>query len=97
MAVSQDFLHFFHETNPPGDIREISAGFAGLNFVLASPCLMLACAESNFSNLIFEYIRENESFSKTTLACSAGAQGGSIHKKSRDIATLNNISLSYAT
>ena len=42
---------------------------------------MLACAESNFSNFKFEYLRENEFLRKTILACLSGAQVGSIHEK----------------
>ena len=42
---------------------------------------MLAYAESNFSNFKFEYLRENEFLRKTILACSAGAQMGSINEK----------------
>ena len=42
---------------------------------------MLACAESNFSNFKFEYLRENDFLRKTILACLSGAQMGSIHKK----------------
>ena len=38
---------------------------------------VIALAESVFS----EYLRENESFSKTILACLSGAQVGSIHDK----------------
>ena len=44
---------------------------------------MLACAESNFSNFKFEYLRENEFLRKTILACLSGAQMGSIHEKNR--------------
>ena len=34
-----------------------------------------------FEILKFKYIRENESFSKTILACLLGAQVGWIHRK----------------
>ena len=44
---------------------------------------MLACAESNFSNFKFEYLRENEFLRKTILACLSGAQMGSIHENKR--------------
>ena len=44
---------------------------------------MLACAESNFSNFKFEYLRENEFLRKTILACLSGAQMGLIHEKNR--------------
>ena len=44
---------------------------------------MLACAESNFSNFKFEYLRENEFLRKTILACLSGAQMGSINEKNR--------------
>ena len=57
---------------------------------------MLACAESNFSNLKFEYLRENEFLRKTILALLSGAQMGSIHeenrgRKSRDTARLTSL------
>ena len=42
---------------------------------------MLACAESNFSNFKFEYLRENEFLRKSILACLSGAQMGSINAK----------------
>ena len=42
---------------------------------------MLACAELNFSNFKFEYLRENEFVSKTILACLSGDQLGSINEK----------------
>ena len=44
---------------------------------------MLACAESNFSNFTFEYLREKEFLRKTSLVCLTGAQMGSIHEKNR--------------
>ena len=44
---------------------------------------MLACAESNFSNFKFQYLRENEFLRKTILACLSGAQMGLINEKSR--------------
>ena len=44
---------------------------------------MLACAESNFSKLKFEYLRENEFLRKTILACLSGAQMGLINEKNR--------------
>ena len=55
---------------------------------------MLACAESNFLNFKFEYLRENEFLRKTILACLSGTQMGSINeknrgRKSRDTAPLN--------
>ena len=53
---------------------------------------MLAWAESNFSNFKFEYLLKNEFLRKTILACSSGAQMGSINKKGRkscDTAPLN--------
>ena len=42
---------------------------------------MLACADSNFSNFKFEYLRKNKFLRKTILACLSGAQMGSIHEK----------------
>ena len=39
---------------------------------------VLACAESNFSNFKFEYLRENKFLRKTILVCLSGAQMGSI-------------------
>ena len=42
---------------------------------------VLACAELNFSNFKFEYLRENEFVSKTILACLSGVQLGSINEK----------------
>ena len=36
------------------------------------------CEESSFSNLEFEYLRENELLSETILACLSGAQMGLI-------------------
>ena len=42
---------------------------------------MLACAESNFPNFKFEYLRENEFLRKTILACLSGAQMGLICEK----------------
>ena len=55
---------------------------------------MLACAESNFSNFKFEYLRENKFLRKTILACFSGAQMGLINeknwvRKSRDTAPLS--------
>ena len=44
---------------------------------------MLACAESNFSNFKFEYLRENEFLRKTIVACLSGAQMGLINEKNR--------------
>ena len=38
------------------------------------------CAESNFSNFEFEYLRETEVLSKTILAYLSGAQMGLIHE-----------------
>ena len=57
---------------------------------------MLACAESNFLNFKFEYLRENEFLRKTILACLSGDQMGSINEKnrgqkSRDTAPLKGI------
>ena len=42
---------------------------------------VLACAESDFSNFKFEYLRENKYLRKTILACLSGDQMGSIMKK----------------
>ena len=61
---------------------------------------MLACAELNFSNFKFEYLRENEFSRKIILACLSGAQMGSIHGKnigwkSRDTAPLSCHYLSF--
>ena len=44
---------------------------------------MLACAESNFLNFKFEYLRKNEFLRKTILACLSGDQMGSINEKNR--------------
>ena len=44
---------------------------------------MLACAESNFSNFKFEYLRENEFLRKTILVCLSGVQMGLINEKNR--------------
>ena len=57
--------------------------------------LLKHCAELNFSNLKFEYLRENEFESKTVLSCLLWASVGSINEKkiantSRGTATLNN-------
>ena len=57
---------------------------------------MLACAESNFSNFKFEYLRKNEFLRKTILACLSGDQMGLINeknrgKKSRDTAPLRRM------
>ena len=62
---------------------------------------MLACAESNFLNFKFEYLRENEFLRKTILACLSGDQMGSINeknrgKKSRDTAPLSSQRNTYA-
>ena len=56
---------------------------------------MLACAESNFSNFKFEYLRENEFLSKTILACLSGAQVGSIHEKNSSRKSRDTASLKY--
>ena len=58
---------------------------------------MLACAESNFSNCKFEYLRENEFLRKSILACLSGTQMDLINernrvRKSRDTAPLNRLS-----
>ena len=42
---------------------------------------MLACAESNFSNFKFEYLRENDFLIKTLFACLSGAQMSFINEK----------------
>ena len=49
---------------------------------------MLACAESNFWNFTFEYLRENELLRKTILACLSGAQMGSIYEKKIEVENL---------
>ena len=54
---------------------------------------MLACAESNFSNFKFEYLRENEFLRKAILACLSGAQMGSIHEKKIKVENLVTHSL----
>ena len=46
---------------------------------------MLACAESNFLNFKFNYLRENEFLRKNILACLSGTQLGSIHEKKIEI------------
>ena len=52
---------------------------------------MLACAESNFSNFKFEYLRRNDFFRKTILACLLWAQMGLIHGS--DTAPLTSVIL----
>ena len=42
---------------------------------------MLACAELNFPNFKFEYLRNNKFLRKPILACLSGAQIGSIYEK----------------
>ena len=54
---------------------------------------MLAWAESNFSNLKFEYLRENEFLRKTILACLSEAQMGSIHEKKIEVKNLVTLPL----
>ena len=54
---------------------------------------MLACAESNFSNFKFEYLRENEFLRKTILACLSGVQMGLIHEKKIEVENLVTLPL----
>ena len=56
---------------------------------------MLACAELNFSNFKFEYLRENEFLRKTILACLSGAQMGSIPEKNRSRKSRDTAPLSF--
>ena len=52
-----------------------------VSFLKVKLCAVIACAESNFSNFKFEYLRENECLRKTILACLSGTQMGSINEK----------------
>ena len=56
-------------------------------------CAALACEESNFLNLKFEYLCKIEFLRKTILACLSGAQMGSIHEKQIEVENLVTLPL----
>ena len=69
--------------------------FKGLAYQKFPLRVVSHCEESNFSNFEFEYVRENEIFSKTIFAGLSGSQVCSIHEKNRgrkfrDTASLND-------
>ena len=57
--------------------------FKGLAYQKFPLRVVSHCEESNFSNFEFEYVRENEIFSKTIFAGLSGSQVCSIHEKNR--------------
>ena len=56
---------------------------------------MLACAESNFFNFKFEYLRENKFLRQTILAYLLGTQRGSIHKNSVQAKFAQSLQLNF--
>ena len=75
----------------PKFLINILKGLLVKNFRL---CTVSHCAESNFSNFEFEYLRENKFLSKTILACLSGAQMSLIHEKNRGRKSCDTASLS---